>query len=65
MNLPIRMLRDDSGVAMMEYAIAFAMFALSCAVVFVLVATNAGNRYATSTSMMTTIQESPLPTASP
>lgn len=60
-----RMLCDENGGPLMEYAVIFAMFSLLCALALIQVASNAGTRYTTSTNTMTSVQENPLPTASP
>ena len=65
MNAFARMLRDERGGPLLEYAWMFALFSLLCAWGFVQIAQNAGSRYTTSTQAMPSVQEVPLPTKSP
>ena len=65
MNVLRRMLLDESGGPLLEYAFIFALFSLLCAWGFVQIAYNAGARYTTSTQAMPSVQEVPLPTKAP
>jgi Flp pilus assembly pilin Flp len=60
-----RFVRDETGGPLLEYAMVLGLFALACVVGFNAVAINANTAYNQSTSTMSGIQESPLPTAVP
>ncbi len=60
-----RLLRDQSGGPILEYALVTALFGLACIVGFGVVSTSANGSYNKSTSGMMSIQESPLPTCAP
>lgn len=60
-----RMLRDERGGPLLEYAFIFALFSLLCAWGFRQIAVSAGARYTTSTQAMPSVQEVPLPTKAP
>ena len=62
MNVLRRLWQDETGGPLLEYAVAFALFAAGFAWMFALVAVNANSRYQATTSTMTQIQTSPLPT---
>ena len=64
MNLR-RLARDVDGATMVEYALILALFALTAAVGFAAIATNANKQYNNGTSAMTSIQENALPAVSP
>ena len=54
-----RLLRDESGATIVEYAMVLGLFAIAAMVGFGVVATNANAQYTSSTNGMTAIQESP------
>ena len=60
-----RLLRDTSGGAILEYALALALFALACSAAFVNIAQNANAAYNAGTTGMTGVQQSPPPTVVP
>ena len=60
-----RLLRDESGATIVEYAMIMTLFAVFAIVGFSAVATSANSQYANSTNSMTNIQENPLPAVSP
>jgi Flp pilus assembly pilin Flp len=59
-----RLLRDECGATLVEYAMVLGLFAIFAMVGFGVVATNAGSSYNAGTTTMTSIQENP-PVASP
>lgn len=65
MNLAADLARDETGGPLLEYAMVLALFALACVIGFQQVSINANSAYNSSTTTMTSIQESPLPTAAP
>jgi Flp pilus assembly pilin Flp len=60
-----RLLRDERGVTLVEYAMVMTLFAVFAIVGFRVVATNANSQYTSSTNSMTSIQENTLPAVSP
>jgi Flp pilus assembly pilin Flp len=60
-----RLLRDESGATLVEYTMVLGLFALAAITGFGVVATNAGSRYNSGTTTMTSIQENPPPAATP
>jgi Flp pilus assembly pilin Flp len=65
LSLVLRLLRDRSGGALVEYAMVTALLALACMAGFNAVSTSAAGQYNQNTSGMMSIQESPLPTCAP
>jgi Flp pilus assembly pilin Flp len=61
----LRLLRDESGATIVEYAMVLALFALAAMAGFGFVATNANAQYTSSTNGMTAIQESPPAAVAP
>ncbi len=55
----LRLLRDECGATVVEYAMVLGWFAIAAMVGFGLVAVNAGGRYSAGTTTMTTTQEVP------
>jgi Flp pilus assembly pilin Flp len=60
-----RLLRDESGATIVEYAMVLALFALAAMAGFGAIATNANAQYTSSTNGMTAIQESPPAAVAP
>jgi Flp pilus assembly pilin Flp len=60
-----RLLRDECGATIAEYAMVLGWFAIAAMVGFGVIAVNANNAYSSSTSKMTDVEENPLPTVVP
>lgn len=60
-----RLLRDECGATLVEYAMVLGLFAILAITGFGVVATESGNRYNAGTTTMTSIQENPPVAATP
>ena len=63
--MTLRLLRDESGATIVEYAMVLALFALAAMAGFGVIATNANAQYTSGTNGMTAIQESPPAAVAP
>jgi Flp pilus assembly pilin Flp len=64
-SLFLRLLHDQAGGALVEYALVTALLGLACIVGFAAVSADAAGQYNQNTSGMMSIQSSPLPTCPP
>jgi len=60
-----RLLRDESGGPLVEYALVLALFSMFAALGFQAIAVSANGQYSRSTTGMSNVQENPLPTYQP
>ena len=60
-----RLLRNEAGGTLVEYAMVVALFALGMISVMNLVASNANTQYTGASNEMNAIEESPLPAQTP
>jgi Flp pilus assembly pilin Flp len=61
----LRLFRDRTGGALVEYALVTGLFGLACIIGFNAVSNSAAGAYNQNTNGMMAIQESPLPTQAP